>query len=346
MPKMPVKWTDFQYASQVINNVFDFFPMSANDNYSDICTANWLVKPTGYAVGAINGTTVGLNLNKVFDPKYIDPVGGSFAYTPDDSYNTASGLGYAEALLLPNTFKMYIENAAWNAGKNKWETDEYDFGYIANNRYNLVRSSDDANYVANDDDEFSLISHTLAADAKKYATKITYTYNGVSTRIENGKWVVAGNYEVTDAPYQFDTRFVDPFAKPTQSTEKDGSNTYSFSTTYKVAPAKDIELKFFKLTGQYLKTAPYVDTLDKMLAGGYWKIAGEPTIVADNGLIYYRITNLATIATDGKVKIANFPTHDESGRPNAKVTQKLTIPLVNILGGKYDFTFSFDMARE
>jgi hypothetical protein len=83
-----------------------------------------------------------------------------------------------------------------------------------------------------------------------------------------------------------------------------------------------------------------------MLAGGYWKIAGEPTIVADNGLIYYRITNLATIATDGKVKIANFPTHDESGRPNAKVTQKLTIPLVNILGGKYNFTFSFDMARE
>ena len=82
-----------------------------------------------------------------------------------------------------------------------------------------------------------------------------------------------------------------------------------------------------------------------MLATGIWKIDGDVTIIADNGVIYYNITNLATIATDGAVKISNKFT-DESGRPNAKVTQKLTIPMVNILGGKYNFTFSFDMARE
>ena len=338
MPAMPVKWTDFQYASQVNSGVFNFYPMAPADNYVALCGANWMVDANGNNV-ATPGTAVGIDLDKVFDPKYIDAA--TFAYTPDDSYNVNAGTDFAQALTLKNTFKMYIENAAWDAVEEKWVEDEFDFAAPGPNRYNLVKTA--APYK---DDEFSLISHTAAADAKKYATKITYTYEGVSTRIENGKWVVADDYEVTDAPYAFNTCFVDPFAKPTQSTEKNGSNTYTFSTKYAVAPAAaGIELKFFKLTGQYLGTSPYVDTLDKMLSSGIWKIDGDVTIVADNGVIYYNITNLATIATDGAVKISN-KFADESGRPNAKVTQKLTIPLVNILGGKYDFTFSFDMARE
>ena len=87
---------------------------------------------------------------------------------------------------------------------------------------------------------------------------------------------------------------------------------------------------------------PYTDTLDQMLANGIWKINGPVTISADNGAIYYDVTNTATIATDGAVKIANKFT-DESGRPNLSVLQTLTIPLVNILGGKYNFTFNFVM---
>jgi hypothetical protein len=342
MPQMPVKWTDFQYASQINNGVFNFYPMAPADNYVALCAGAWTTDLAGNNV-ATAGTAVGIDMVRVFDPKYITV--GSFAYTPDDSYSTNSGADFAEALNLPNTFKMYIDNAKWDAVEQKWVTDEFEFSNILNpdpkKRYDLVKTA--APYQ---DDEFSLISHTLAADAKKYATKITYTYQGVSTRIENGKWVVAGDYEVTDAPYAFNTCFVDPFAKPTQSTEKKGSNTYSFATKYAVAPdAAGIELQYFKLTGQYLGTAPYVDNLKNMLATGIWKIDGDVTIIADNGVIYYNITNLATIATDGAVKISNKFT-DESGRPNAKVTQKLTIPMVNILGGKYNFTFSFDMARE
>ena len=338
MPKMPVKWTDFQYASQINNGVFNFYPMAPADNYVALCGANWMIDGAGNNV-AIPGTAVGIDLNRVFDPKYIDVA--SFAYTPDDSYNVNAGTDYAEALNLPNTFKMYIDNAEWDPIKEKWVTDEFYFGTVLNNRYDLVKTASPYK-----DDEFSLISHTLAADAKKFATKITYTYNNVSTRIENGEWVVADDYEVTDAPYAYSTCFVDPFAKPTQSTEKKGSNTYSFATKYAVAPdAAGIELQYFKLTGQYLGTAPYVDNLKNMLANGIWKIDGDVTIIADNGVIYYNITNLGTIATDGAVKISNKFT-DESGRPNAKVTQKLTIPMVNILGGKYNFTFSFDMARE
>ena len=335
MPAMPVKWTDFQYASQINNGVFNLYPMAPGDNYTALCATNWTVDPTAGNV-ATTGTAVGIDLNKVFSPNYIDVA--NFVYTPDDSYSVNAANSFKEALGLPNTFKMYVKNAIWNAPSKEWSQDVYTFGTIANNRYDLVKTA--APY---DDDEFSLISHTLAADATKHATMITYTYPGVSTRIENSKWVVCGDYETTDATYLFNTCFVDPFSKPVQTTLNNGSSAYTYNTEYAVTPpAAGIELKYFKLAGQYLNVVPYTDTLDQMLANGIWKINGPVTISADNGAIYYDVTNTATIATDGAVKIANKFT-DESGRPNLSVLQTLTIPLVNILGGKYNFTFNFVM---
>ena len=335
MPAMPVKWTDFQFASQINQGVFNLYPMAPGDNYPALCSTSWTVDATGTPVAAA-GTAVGIDLNKVFSPRYIGVT--NFAYTPDDSYNANAGTSFAEALSLPNTFKMYVKNAAWNTSTKKWDTDVFSFGTVASNRYDLVKTS--APY---DDDEFSLISHTKASEATRHATMITYTYPGVSTRIEDGKWVVCGDYEATDATYLFNTCFVDPFANVVQTTLPSGSSTYSFATEYGVTPpAAGIELKYFKLAGQYLNASPYADTLDQLLSSGIWKISGDVTIAAKNGLVYYNITNASTIVTDGAVKIAN-KFSDESGRPNRSVIQYLTIPLVNILGGTYDFTFSFVM---
>ncbi len=337
MPGMPVTWTEFKTADQYNNNTFNLYPMAPDNSYANLCSTNWTTSADGKNM-AINGTKVGADLKNFFSSRYI--AANSFAYTPDDSYSIVGSANYKKALNLPNTFKMYIENAAWYTYDQTWIESVYDFAANSTtNRYELTKSTGLG-------DEFNLISHTVAASATKHATKITYSYPGVSTRIENGVWVVAGDYEVNDASFVCSTSFVDPFARPTQSLLNDGSNPYTFSTTYAVAPpAAGIQLKFFKLTGQYQNAAPYTDTLDKMLANGIWKINGDVTIIADNGMSYYNITNASTIAADGAVKIANKFT-DESGRPNSNVTVQLTIPLVNILGGTYNFTFSFIMSRD
>ena len=335
MPGMPVTWEEFLAVNSPINNgVFNFYPIAPGNDYTALCSTNWTADTYGNYF-ATTGTTVGVNFNEVFNSRYIGA--NSFTYTPDDSYNIVASSGYKEQLGLPNTFKMYVGRAAWDNVDETWVDRVYSFGSTENNRYNLTKTTGWG-------DEFDLISHTLASSATQHTTKITYTYPSVSTRIENGRWVVADNYEVNDASYTYKTYFVDPFAKPVQSMLKKGSYMYSFSTQYGVAPnASGIELQYFKLTGQYDSEAPYTDNLKNMLANGIWKINGNVTIIGDNGIMYYNILNASTIATDGTVKIAN-KFSDEAGRPSSTVTQTLTIPLVNILGGTYNFTFSFMMS--
>jgi len=334
MPAMPVTWAAFQYAGQVVSNEYKFYPMPTGDDWT---TITW----NGNA--ATDGQNVGIKLNQVFNENYINVA--TFNFTPTGSYwrNQSDGVNNNWTLNLnfPNTFKLYIDGANWNAAASAWATDQFVLdASIADNRYTLVKSTGNGN-------EWSLIDNTTA-----HNSTITYTYSDVSTCIytaADGKqyWRVAGAYEVTNDAFKFTTKFMDPFKIMNKETLKKGTKVYEFKTTYAVAPdAAGIELQYFKLTGQYLKANPYTDTLAQLLTDGNWKISGTPTITAADGKIYYDITNAATIAADGAVKIRNHMT-EESGRPNAEsVTQTLTINLVNKLGGKYQFTYSFNMARE